>query len=227
MACSCPQVAAGLVEQQTNGNCSKEGKTCRQERRTKKGGPLSVGGDPHPLDSSGPPFDAHRALVRVALLKSASKSYRVCCSPAIQHQIVQQIESELRASPPCCRQPNARLPVSRVPPSVRCSHERPKLPKALGWSRLKLKPVATRNLRSVTCLRPGCQGNESNRKNTHTPRCGSCGTRATLTRRTHPVKLSIPTIFCPTCAPNSMSVRRDSPRHMTVLPGGGSLVRAR
>ena len=40
-----------------------------------------MGGDPHPLDSSGPPFDAHRALVRVALLKSASKSYRVCCSP--------------------------------------------------------------------------------------------------------------------------------------------------
>src|SRR5438876_8685036 len=77
--------------------------------------------------------------------KKVRRCHRVCCSPAIQHQIVQQIESELRASPPCCRQPNARLPVSRVPPSVRCSHERPKLPKALGWSRLKLKPVATRN----------------------------------------------------------------------------------
>jgi hypothetical protein len=31
----------------------------------------------------------------------------------------------------------------------------------------------------------------------------------------------------PTMAPSAMSVRRDSPRHMTVLPGGGSLARAR
>lgn len=31
----------------------------------------------------------------------------------------------------------------------------------------------------------------------------------------------------PTLAPSAMSVRRDSPLHMTVLPGGGSLARAR
>ena len=37
----------------------------------------------------------------------------------------------------------------------------------------------------------------------------------------------LPTIFAPTLAPNSMSVRRESPRHMTVFPGGGSLARAR
>ena len=37
----------------------------------------------------------------------------------------------------------------------------------------------------------------------------------------------LPTFFAPMIAPNSMSVRRDSPRHMTMLPGGGSLVRAR
>src|SRR5208337_436891 len=37
----------------------------------------------------------------------------------------------------------------------------------------------------------------------------------------------LPTIFTPTMAPNSISVRRDSPRHMTVFPGGGSLARAR
>jgi hypothetical protein len=37
----------------------------------------------------------------------------------------------------------------------------------------------------------------------------------------------LPTIFTPTMAPNSMSVRRDSPRHMTVFPGGGSLARSR
>jgi hypothetical protein len=36
-----------------------------------------------------------------------------------------------------------------------------------------------------------------------------------------------PQFFVPTIAPNLMSVRRDSPRHMTVLPGGGSLARAR
>jgi hypothetical protein len=37
----------------------------------------------------------------------------------------------------------------------------------------------------------------------------------------------LPTISAPTMAPSAMSVRRDSPRHMTVLPGGGSLARAR
>ncbi len=37
----------------------------------------------------------------------------------------------------------------------------------------------------------------------------------------------LPTITPPTVAPSAMSVRRDSPRHMTVLPGGGSLARAR
>jgi hypothetical protein len=37
----------------------------------------------------------------------------------------------------------------------------------------------------------------------------------------------LPTISAPTAAPSAMSVRRDSPRHMTVLPGGGSLARAR
>ena len=35
----------------------------------------------------------------------------------------------------------------------------------------------------------------------------------------------LPTIFAPIAAPNAMSVRRDIPRHMTVLPGGGSLAR--
>ncbi|MFZ0403267.1 MAG: HU family DNA-binding protein [Pseudolabrys sp.] len=37
----------------------------------------------------------------------------------------------------------------------------------------------------------------------------------------------LPTISAPTVAPSAMSVRRDSPRHMTELPGGGSLARAR
>jgi hypothetical protein len=37
----------------------------------------------------------------------------------------------------------------------------------------------------------------------------------------------LPTNSAPTMAPNAMSVRRDRPRHMTVLPGGGSLARAR
>jgi transposase len=37
----------------------------------------------------------------------------------------------------------------------------------------------------------------------------------------------LPTISAPTMVPSAMSVRRDSPRHMTVLPGGGSLARAR
>ena len=32
-----------------------------------------------------------------------------------------------------------------------------------------------------------------------------------------------PQICAPMIAPNPMSVRRDIPRHMTVLPGGGSL----
>ena len=37
----------------------------------------------------------------------------------------------------------------------------------------------------------------------------------------------LPTISAPTMAPSAMSVSRDNPRHMTVLPGGGSLARAR
>ena len=37
----------------------------------------------------------------------------------------------------------------------------------------------------------------------------------------------LPTISPPAKAPNAMSVRRESPRHITVLPGGGSLARAR
>ena len=37
----------------------------------------------------------------------------------------------------------------------------------------------------------------------------------------------LPTISAPTVAPSAMSVRGDSPRHMTELPGGGSLARAR
>jgi hypothetical protein len=32
---------------------------------------------------------------------------------------------------------------------------------------------------------------------------------------------------CATLNPNSISVKRESPRHMTMLPGGGSLARAR
>ena len=36
----------------------------------------------------------------------------------------------------------------------------------------------------------------------------------------------LPTISVPTMAPSAMSVRRDRPRHITVLPGGGSLARA-
>jgi hypothetical protein len=44
-----------------------------------------------------------------------------------------------------------------------------------------------------------------------------------------PVRRSfqLPTISAPTMAPSMMSVSRDSPRHMTMLPGGGSLARAR
>jgi 2-polyprenyl-6-methoxyphenol hydroxylase-like FAD-dependent oxidoreductase len=37
----------------------------------------------------------------------------------------------------------------------------------------------------------------------------------------------LPTILSPMNAPNSMSVRRDNPRHMTMLPGAGSFARAR
>jgi hypothetical protein len=37
----------------------------------------------------------------------------------------------------------------------------------------------------------------------------------------------LPTIFAPSVAPNTMSVRREKPRHMTVFPGGGSFARAR
>ncbi len=37
----------------------------------------------------------------------------------------------------------------------------------------------------------------------------------------------LPTILTPRCAPISISVNRDRPRHMTMLPGAGSLARAR
>jgi hypothetical protein len=37
----------------------------------------------------------------------------------------------------------------------------------------------------------------------------------------------LPTVSAPTMAPSAMSVSRESPRHMTVLPGGASLARAR
>jgi hypothetical protein len=37
----------------------------------------------------------------------------------------------------------------------------------------------------------------------------------------------LPIILVPSAAPKAMSVRRDEPRHITVLPGGGSLARAR
>jgi hypothetical protein len=37
----------------------------------------------------------------------------------------------------------------------------------------------------------------------------------------------LPTILAPMMAPIAMSVRRDIPHHMTILPGGGSLARAR
>jgi hypothetical protein len=36
-----------------------------------------------------------------------------------------------------------------------------------------------------------------------------------------------PQFLTPASAPSSMSLRRDSPRHMTILPGGESLARAR
>ncbi len=60
-----------------------------------------------------------------------------------------------------------------------------------------------------------------------------------LSRRTALVMLTIgagaaavgafqlPTSSAATVEPSTMSVRRDMPRHMTVLPGGGSLPRAR
>jgi len=37
----------------------------------------------------------------------------------------------------------------------------------------------------------------------------------------------LPTISAPPMAPNSRSVKRDNPLHITMLPGGGSLVRFR
>ena len=42
-----------------------------------------------------------------------------------------------------------------------------------------------------------------------------------------PLSFQLPTNLVATEAPNSMSVRRDSPRHMTIFPGAGSLTRAR
>jgi hypothetical protein len=40
-------------------------------------------------------------------------------------------------------------------------------------------------------------------------------------------RFQLPTSFAPMFAPNSISMSRDSPFHMTMLPGGGSLARAR
>src|SRR5512140_1621116 len=37
----------------------------------------------------------------------------------------------------------------------------------------------------------------------------------------------LPTIFAPERAPSSISLRRDSPRHMTMFPGAASPARAR
>lgn len=37
----------------------------------------------------------------------------------------------------------------------------------------------------------------------------------------------LPTFSAPTIAPSAMSASRDRPRHMTMLPGGGSFARAR
>ena len=68
---------------------------------------------------------------------------------------------------------------------------------------------------------------------TRIPRAAKRGIKATVhlhaasisAIRIPPAALSITHRFCPTVAPSAMSVRRDSPRHMTVLPGGGSLAR--
>ena len=53
---------------------------------------------------------------------------------------------------------------------------------------------------------------------------GSAGAAACVSSRS---SFQLPTISAPTVAPSAMLVRRDSPRHMTELPGGGSLARAR
>ena len=53
------------------------------------------------------------------------------------------------------------------------------------------------------------------------------GTHFRYYLRTRFAVFQLPTISAPTVAPSAMSVRRDSPRHMTELPGGGSLARAR
>lgn len=39
--------------------------------------------------------------------------------------------------------------------------------------------------------------------------------------------LQLPTVSAPPMMPSTMSARRDNPRHMTMLLGGGSLARAR
>ena len=55
---------------------------------------------------------------------------------------------------------------------------------------------------------------------------GYGGTSPTSLLGTHPVRLSLPTIPA-SVAPSLMSVSRARPRHITILPGGGSLARAR
>jgi transposase len=59
-------------------------------------------------------------------------------------------------------------------------------------------------------------------------------TRALLVnQRTQVINVSLrrgfqlPTFSAPAIAPSAMSASRDSPRHMTMLPGGGSFARAR
>lgn len=42
-----------------------------------------------------------------------------------------------------------------------------------------------------------------------------------------PADFQLPKIFASIAAPSSISVRRDSPRQITVFPGGGSLARAK
>ena len=41
------------------------------------------------------------------------------------------------------------------------------------------------------------------------------------------IDFQLPTFCAPTVAPSAMSASRDSPRHMTMLPGGGSFALAR
>jgi hypothetical protein len=41
------------------------------------------------------------------------------------------------------------------------------------------------------------------------------------------LNFQLPTISLPNSNPNNISVNRDKPRHITILPGGGSEFRAR